>query len=294
MLGSSGAASAPGLRAPSPSAPLPGGPYVPLQAPRVRWLPALGYGLLATLVGGLVWGLILGVTEFMSAWVAIIIGVFIAWAVQKGAVRTSGGLIAIVALLTYVAVFFGWIVAISMWIAPLGGSPIDAFAVFPIVVERFPGDIALSFVFGTVGVAAGAWSIWQKMRSQRTYRALPPPLYAPPSPGSPAAALPTGSVPNVERPTLRAVERTATRVAVEVRLPAPEAHVVNAAYNTWNGMAEVFLDGSPFAKGRVWGMSKEIGVPLGGSSVRTLLFRFRGAVKPTIDVSLDGAALGTV
>ena len=291
MLGSSGPSAAPGLRAPSPVTPAsspPAGPYGTPEPRPVRWLPALGFGIVAAIVGGLVWGLILGVTKFMSAWVAIIIGIFIAWAVQKGAKRASGGLIVPVALLTYSSVFLGWIVAISMWIAPYGGSPLDAIVHFSDIVALAPWDFVLSFVFATVGVAAGAWSLWQKMRSERAYRALPPTLFTPPAsagPGSAAAAA---------RPVLRATERSATRAALEVLLPPPEAHVVSASYNTWNGMAEVLVDGRPAAKGRVWGMSKTLEVSVGGGVGHGFRFVFRGAVRPTIDVSLDGTPLGIV
>ena len=57
---------------------------------------------------------------------------------------------------------------------------------------------------------------------------------------------------------------------------------------------EVLVDGRPFAKSRVWGMSKTIEVPLGSAVMQHLRFVFRGAVKPIIDVFLNGAPLGTV
>lgn len=277
---------------PSPVTPVagPGGrPFGPQESRQVHWLAAIGLGLLAAIIGGIAWGAILAVTEYIFFWGAIIIGLFVAWAVQKGAKRASGGLIVLAGLLTIFSIFFGQIVAIAIVIAPFGGSPLDAILFYPEFVALAPVDVAISYIFAMVGVAAAAWYLYQQLRSERMYRALPPPLFGYPSPAAPG-----GSATGVERPTLRATERSATRVAVEVRLPSPEAHVVAASYNTWNGMAEVLVDGRPFAKSRVWGMSKTIEVPLGSAVTQHLRFVFRGAVKPMIDVFLNGAPLGTV
>src|SRR5437867_3205623 len=99
---------------------------VPLEATRgVRWAPAIGFG----------WGAIILATGYISALVAIIIGLFIGWAVHKGARVVSTGIIALGAIFTLLSIFLGQLTALSMYAAPYGATPLDVIAAYPRIVS---------------------------------------------------------------------------------------------------------------------------------------------------------------
>jgi hypothetical protein len=265
------------------------GSQIPGVVPDVRWGPAIGYGLGAALAGGLIWGLIAAVTGYIFGFGAIAIGLFIAWAVWKGGGHASPGLIAVAFGLTLFSVYLGEITALSILLAPYGIGPVTVIARYFSVVAEFPGDTLPSYFFGLLGAGFAAYSSWTRLKAERAQRerVLSPPF-------QPAGFTPLASAGGFAStaPSVQVLESTVTRAAVRVDIGPPTPHIVEASYSTWNGMAIITMDGRPFAKTRVWGMSKQVDVPLDGASGRALTVHFRGAARARIEVLLDGRSIG--
>ena len=257
---------------------------VPLEATRgVRWAPAIGFGFGAALVGGLVWGAIILATGYIFGLVAIIIGLFIGWAVHKGARVVSAGIIALGAIFTLLSIFLGQLTALSVYAAPYGATPLDVIAAYPRIVSLAP-KVLLDYVFSMFGVFASARYLWRQRPS-----AQPRPPYPFAAPFGAPGGVP-GSV-STNGSSVHVVERGMAKVAVEVRVAGPRPHTVRASYSTMTGKAQVLVDAVPFTSTRVWGLSKEVHVPLDGGTTHTVSLTFRGASSPQIDVRLDGAPL---
>ena len=254
----------------------------------VRWAPAIAYGLGAALVGGFVWGLIAAITGYIFGLGAIAIGLFISWAVWKGGGKASPGLIVLTFGLTLFSVCVGEITALSILLAQFGISPVTIIAQYFSFVADFPGETLPSYGFGLLGAGFAAYSTWSRVKAERMRVAVPPPFR---SSGPPLVA-PGTAFASTSGPSVQVLESSMTRAAVRVDTGPPASHVVEASYSTWDGMAIVTRDGQPFARTRVWGMSKRVEVPLEGATGRALTVHFRGAAKARIEVLLDGRAIG--
>lgn len=259
---------------------------VPPQFRPVRWGAAFGYGLLAAFAGGVVWGLIAAATGSIFGLVAIIIGALVAWAMRKGAGRVTIGVIAVAAILAVFAVFVGEIVAFSIFIAPLGGTPLDVIVFYPQIVAESPGDTLFAYFFGLFGVAAASRYLWRELQVQKAGRPAPTTFVTAP-PGSFAQAT------SVEGIRVDLLERKRTRVTARVSVGPPEPHMIDFSFESLMGTARVTLDGRPFEKTRVWGREKIVEVPIGGQPPRTVSARFWGTVRPQIDVRVGSTLLAT-
>ncbi len=277
MAGSPAARTPPGVR-PLGAAELP--PRGLRRSPDVRWGPALAYALAVVVVGSIAWGALFAL-GYISLLVSIVLGYAMSWALAKGAGTVTVPLILLAIALTLLMVFLGGIVAIMI---AIGVGPADALALYPVLVEVAAGDVALGFIFGLVGAGFGAYSLWKQRSSRAAYLGGPPP-YVPIGP--------TASAPGVAPPTqVPSVQRGAYDVTMEFTVPSSPPHRVRAYYTTMSGRTEVFLDGRQVAKTRVWGMKREVNVPLPDSGRRVQVL-FRGAVAPAIDILLDGTVIAS-
>ncbi|MGQ0797097.1 MAG: hypothetical protein ACT4OI_04425, partial [Methanobacteriota archaeon] len=272
-------------------------PAVPSVPGAMRWGPAIGYGFLAALLGGAVWGVILGVTEYIFALLAVGIGAFIGWAMRRGAGRVSVGVIGVAAVLTLFSVYIGEIVAISIWIMPLGGTPADAVAIYPLVAAGSPGDTFLSYVFGLIGVAVSARYLWREMGAQRyAERASGYPPIGMRGPGGEVGPppVPTTLTAAAPLPSVEVRIRKSTRVLARVTVPTPDSHSVDLEFESLFGTATVEVDGKRHTKVRVWGREKVVDLELPGTNPQKLSVRFWGSVTPRIDISWNGKLVQSV
>lgn len=245
----------------------------------------LGFGLGMAIVGGLIWGVIAAASGYVFTLVAIAIGYAIAWAINKGAGGVTNGLIVACFVLTMFSVFIGEIVTLSIIAAQFGVAPSDVIAAYPRIIAEFPRDTIPAYVFGLLGAAFAAYGLYQKRPSARVQ--MPYPAFVPggATVGSIAAAVPT------DRPQVRIGQHGPTDVTLEVAFP-PRPTVVRAFYTTMTGRAEVHLDGLLAQKTRVWGMKKEVPVRLGPTGPLVIV-RFAGAMRPRIEMILDGQVVAS-
>ncbi len=242
-------------------------PYASPHATTVHWGAALTFGLGAAFLGGIVWGVIAAVAGYIFLWGGIIIGVFVAWAMDKGAGRVTGGLIGAAALLTFLSVVIGDITALSIIGASIGISPADIIAHYPQILALAPGEAALTYIFGAIGIAASVYFLWTKMKAERTpklWAPYPPPLAIPyiASPAGMPAAPP--AAPPVGPPVVEDTSRRGT-AGVRVRIRTTPEHVLEATYRTLTGLAVVTVDGRPFSQTRIWGPEDSVMATVGGN-----------------------------
>jgi len=245
--------------------------------PDVKWGTGLGLGLVAAVSGGILWGVLAAFTGYIFALLSIVLGTLVAAAVRRGAGRVTHSVVAMSGALTLFSIFLGDVVGLTLVANAQGISVgvLDVILAYPQILALSPGEAALTYGFGILGIGAGAgWLLRQMPRKmEETF----------PSP-TPAA---TDNVPS-EAQAVHILERTRTRVATRVVLPSPRNQFIDATFEALTGMASVRVGETLFRRERVWGRQKIIEVPTEGTTPSVVAFRFFGVTTPKIEVRIDG------
>lgn len=260
-------------------------PSRPADTQRPNWLAALGAGFLVAVACAIVWGLISALTGYIFGIAAVFIGLAVAYAMKWGAKHITMPVIPVAFALTVFAVFLGDVLAWTLALATAGYDVgmTDVLAHYPDLLAISPIDALLVYVFGVVGAGAGAASLYREMRSRNVpkYYAINRPLFGSDLPGG-------------EAPKFEVLDHGTTRATARITVPMTPPHTVVATYENMLGGASVEVDGAPFQKVHVIGLEKVMQVPLEGTPPHVMNIRFSGAIRPRIDVRLDGRLVGEV
>lgn len=276
----SGPGASPSMATYVPSAPAP-----PRTGAAPNWGRALSAGLVVTIACAIVWGLISAVTGYIFGLAGIFLGLAIAYGVRWGAKRVTSGIIVLCIGLTFLAVFLGDVLGLTIALTMAGYQVgfVDVIVHYADIAALAPLDVLLVYVFGLFGAAAGASSLLQakKAAADRTIYALAPPGPAPPSaPG--------------ELPKVEVLVNTMTKAEARITVAMTPPHTVLARVESVLGGASVELDGTLFQKSRILGPEKIIQVPLDGTPSHLVNVRFYGTVRPHIEFRMDGHLVGAV
>ncbi len=278
--------------------------YPPYDAVKINWGRAVLYGLMMALLGGIIWGVIDAVIGYISTFVAIGIGLAVAWSTKKGAGNVTKGVMALSAILIIFSIFFGTIVALTIVASEFGLSILDVLAFYPEIIAFAPTEFALTYIFGLIGMIVGLIYLWSEMKYKRKI-AVPYPGFDASSYGSQQTSYQTPTATGLQtpsfgqqlmhstKPVVQKHQRETFRAMVQIQFQHPQSHMLVAEYETMTGKAFVWLDGSEVVNIRVWGRQKTTEVLLEGNPPSTVTLKFRGVVTPHIDVSVDGTYIST-
>jgi len=248
--------------------------------PNVDWGMGLTLGLMTATAGGLVWGVLAGFTGYVFALASVVLGIFVASAVRRGAQRVTWPVILMSAAFTLFAIFIGDVIGLTIHFSRLG-APVgiqDVVLHYPEILALSTRETTIAYGFGILGIAAGANWLRKQMRKDAAIAA--PRRMARPEPRSAPSTGPTGQI----------LERKVLRVAVRV-VATSSGESIEATFRGLTRVATVEVGGTPFKKAVVWGFQKTIKVPVAGPKAQVVRFRFHGIGKPKIEVRVDGTLL---
>lgn len=248
--------------------------------PNVNWGMGLILGLMTATAGGLVWGVLAGFTGYVSALASVVLGIFVASAVRRGARRVTWPVILMSAAFTPFAIFIGDVVGLTILFSRVG-APVgiqDVVLHYPEILALSTRETTIAYGFGILGTAAGANWLRKQMRKDAAIAA--PRRMARPEPRSAPSTGPTGQV----------LERKLLRVAVRV-VASSSGESIEATFRNLTRIATVEVGGTPVRRSVVWGFQKTIQVPITGPKAQVVRLRFHGIGKPKIEVRVDGTLL---
>lgn len=256
-------------------------PTVPHRSlPNVNWGMGLILGLMTATAGGLVWGVLVGFTGYAFALASVVLGIFVASAVRRGARRVTWPVILMSAAFTLFAIFIGNVIALTILFSRVG-VPVgiqDVVLHYPEILALSNRETTIAYGFGILGIAAGANWLRKQMRKDAAIAA--PRRTARPEPRSaPSTGL-----------TVQVLERKLLRVAVRV-VASSSGESIEATFRGLTRIATVEVGGTPFKRAVVWGLQKTIQVSVARPKAQVVRLRFHGIGKPKIEVRVDGTLL---
>lgn len=127
------------------------------------YVKGIALGFVGALIGGAIWGGIGAATGYIFGLVAIVNGFIVAWFLTKGAGIVTTPLIAVGVAFTFLSVFIGDIIAVTVI---TGADVATVLAVYPEFLAPGPGTALLGYFFAVFGVIAAVQYLRRTRKAQ--------------------------------------------------------------------------------------------------------------------------------